>query len=292
MALHKWSQTAADNDDADEFLKLRDEIAPSVMNDNLRNFMAEVAKYRDDTNGSIVTTGTSTAYIVTGSQSLTPGPANYDGYIIVARIHTTSGANPTLGVHTLIGSTAIQDIYGNAIPEGGLVEGSIHTFSYNLAASAWIVHSGSDVGIESGTSMLFQQTSAPVGWTKLTDHNNKAIRVTSGSVSTGGTLSFTDCFQDRTMTTSQMPAHSHSGSSLGTDSQGSHGHTYTRYSSLPDNFQRYGGWDGAYKGTSTQYTSWQDDHTHTVSGSTNSAGSANPIAFAVQYVDVIRCTKD
>jgi len=43
----------------------------------------------------------------------------------------------------------------------------------------------------SGTSMLFQQTSAPTGWTKQTSHNNKAIRLTTGTVGTGGSSAFT-----------------------------------------------------------------------------------------------------
>jgi len=49
-----------------------------------------------------------------------------------------------------------------------------------------------------GTLMLFQQTSAPVGWTKQTTHNDKALRVVSGSASSGGTNSFSSMFTSRT----------------------------------------------------------------------------------------------
>jgi len=84
--------------------------------------------------------------------------------------------------------------------------------------------------IPSGTKMLFQQTSAPTGFTKLTTHNNKALRVVSGTASTGGTNSFTNAFNSsktvsgttgtssvtisgttasHTLTTSQIPAHTH-----------------------------------------------------------------------------------
>ena len=41
-----------------------------------------------------------------------------------------------------------------------------------------------------GTSMLFQQTAAPTGWTKQTTHNDKAIRLTTGTVGTGGSSAF------------------------------------------------------------------------------------------------------
>lgn len=49
-------------------------------------------------------------------------------------------------------------------------------------------------GFESGTTTVFKQTSAPSGWTKDVANDNKAIRITSGSVSSGGTLGFTSCF--------------------------------------------------------------------------------------------------
>ena len=53
----------------------------------------------------------------------------------------------------------------------------------------------------SGTKMLFQQTSAPTGWTKITSAvNNKTLRVVSGSVGSGGNVSFTHAFGDRTIT--------------------------------------------------------------------------------------------
>jgi hypothetical protein len=45
--------------------------------------------------------------------------------------------------------------------------------------------------------MLFQQTSAPTGWTKSTTHNNKALRIVSGSASSGGSNAFTTAFGSR-----------------------------------------------------------------------------------------------
>ena len=44
--------------------------------------------------------------------------------------------------------------------------------------------------IPSGTYMLFDSTNAPTGWTKSTSHNDKALRLVSGSVTTGGSTSF------------------------------------------------------------------------------------------------------
>lgn len=48
--------------------------------------------------------------------------------------------------------------------------------------------------IPSGTAMLFQQTAAPTGWTKITSNDNAALRIVSGAASTGGSVNFTTAF--------------------------------------------------------------------------------------------------
>ena len=69
---------------------------------------------------------------------------------------------------------------------------------------------------ESGTIMLFQQTTAPTGWTKITTHNDKALRVVSGAASSGGANAFSTVFgaaittNSHTLAQAEMPAHTHS----------------------------------------------------------------------------------
>lgn len=65
---------------------------------------------------------------------------------------------------------------------------------------------------DAGTRMLFQQTAAPVGWTKITTNNNTALRVVSGAAGTGGTLDFTTAFVNgntgaHVLTLAEIPAH-------------------------------------------------------------------------------------
>ena len=71
-----------------------------------------------------------------------------------------------------------------------------------------------------GTAILFQQTTAPTGWTKSTTHDNKALRVVSGSASSGGSVAFTTAFASQgvsgsvgntTLSIAQIPSHGHSG---------------------------------------------------------------------------------
>ena len=52
----------------------------------------------------------------------------------------------------------------------------------------------------SGTKMIFQQTSAPTGWTKVTSSvDNRALRVVSGSAGSGGSAAFTSAFSSQSV---------------------------------------------------------------------------------------------
>lgn len=58
-----------------------------------------------------------------------------------------------------------------------------------------------DEAFPSGTKMLFQQTSAPTGWTKVTSGvDNKALRVVSGTAGSGGTNAFSNTLASRGIT--------------------------------------------------------------------------------------------
>ena len=58
--------------------------------------------------------------------------------------------------------------------------------------TAWT--SAAPSGFPSGTVMMFVQTAAPTGWTKSTTHDNKALRVVSGTAASGGSVAFTTAF--------------------------------------------------------------------------------------------------
>ncbi len=66
---------------------------------------------------------------------------------------------------------------------------------------------------DSGTVMLFQQTTAPTGWTKQTTHDDKALRIVSGTVGSGGATAFSAVMNGSvdatTLTVAQMPSHVH-----------------------------------------------------------------------------------
>ena len=59
-----------------------------------------------------------------------------------------------------------------------------------------------------GTRMLFAQTSAPTGWTKVVDaaYNDAALRCVTGTVApTGGTAAFATAFDARTVALANLP---------------------------------------------------------------------------------------
>lgn len=128
-------------------------------------------------------------------------------------------------------------------------------------------------GFPSGTVMLFVQTAAPTGWTKSTTHDNKALRVVSGTASSGGSVAFTTAFASglsagaTTLTTAQIPSHTHT---INWSNSGTDGGNTGRFCT------------GASLGgtTTSSSTGGGGSHDHTLP------------SFAVQYVDVIIATKN
>jgi len=157
--------------------------------------------------------------------------------------------------------------------------------------------SGTWASIPAGTVMLFQQTAAPTGWTKLTTNNNAALRIVSGTAGTGGTVAFTTAFASQTpagsvgtsitgvsgsvgisggsvaattLDTTMIPAHAHTYS--GTTSTESVYHQH----SVNGTMQSYGApsISSVQTAISSSATGNQNAlHTHTYSGTTNNNGS-------------------
>lgn len=178
MTLWKWSRTADDNDDADSTINWAEGQAPSSVNNSARALMAAAAKYRDDISGNIATGGSSTAYTITTNQGLT---ALTDGFMVAARLHTTSGATPTLAVDGLT-AKQIRSVYGTNIPTGALLSGSVWAFVYDSTDDAWIVHGVSpaaipltNIAVTGGTALTAPATDDELPIYDLSATANKKI---------------------------------------------------------------------------------------------------------------------
>jgi len=162
--------------------------------------------------------------------------------------------------------------------------------------------------IPSGTNMLFQQTSAPTGFTKLTTHNNKALRVVSGTASTGGTNSFTNAFNSSktvsgtTGTSSVTISGTTASHTLTVDEIPSHTHTHPGWR-MTEGIRHQDGTDsipqrgdvGTQTGTYTfSSTGGSQGHTHNISVTSGSHSHSFSDSFNldVQYVDLIIAQKD
>ncbi len=144
---------------------------------------------------------------------------------------------------------------------------------------------GAPAAIPAGTAMLFFQAAAPTGWTQVTTQNNKALRVVSGTGGgTGGSVAFTTAFASQsvagtvgstTLTTAQMPSHSHTSTMYETSSTKVSGPTAVQrmLNSQPPTYS-----------LTTNSTGSSNSHDHTFSGTA--------INLAVQYIDLIIATKD
>ena len=144
----------------------------------------------------------------------------------------------------------------------------------------------------SGTVMLFQQTAAPTGWTKSTSHDNKALRIVSGTVGSGGTTAFTSAFSSATALSVTSISGTAGATTLSTAQIPSHAHVATRYAGPPysagTSLPRENGMPSIGGALQTGLTGGGGSHSHPFSFSSG-AGSVN---LAVQYVDVIFAAKD
>jgi threonine dehydrogenase-like Zn-dependent dehydrogenase len=146
----------------------------------------------------------------------------------------------------------------------------------------------------SGTRMSFQQTAAPTGWTKDTTAalDTSAMRIVIGTVGSGGTQGFTTAFASQTPSGSvsiTAVSGTAGATTLTTPQIPSHTHTALR-STQPG---QQGTPEGAIVETNSGSTGGDQSHTHPFSFSSGSGTfSGNAINLAVQYIDVIRATKD
>lgn len=126
-----------------------------------------------------------------------------------------------------------------------------------------------------GTVMVFAQTNAPTGWTKSSSHDDKALRVVTGSVSSGGATAFTSVFGSGkstgsyTLQAADVPAHTHT---LVIDDTAGSGATH--------------------RAAQASASSGSIASADTTGSSGGGGGHSHTLSLDLQYVDVIIATKD
>jgi hypothetical protein len=156
--------------------------------------------------------------------------------------------------------------------------------------------------IPAGTITAAENATAPTSWTKLTTHNNKALRVVTGTVSSGGTLAFTSAFpgtkavqgslQPRTTgftvspapaavsiaaANAVFPAGATGGFSITDPTLPSHTHTYTRNKTETANPGPVGTLSATLGNRNSSIVGSSDSHNHAVSVSPHTHTISNQL---------------
>ena len=240
-------------------------------------------------NGALGTPSTGTLTNCTGL----PLTTGITGTLGVANGGT--GATTQTAYAVLCGGTTSTGAYQSVASVG--TSGQVLTSNGASALPTFQTPAAGGTTIPAGTVMLFGQTAAPTGFTKLTDQDNAALRVVSGTASTGGSQGFTTAFASQTptgsvaissvsgsagattLTTPQIPSHTHTIPVIGNNNTG----PTVAASALNPVSPSY----------PTSSTGGDGSHTHPFSFSSGSGTfTGNAINLAVKYVDVIRATKD
>jgi hypothetical protein len=185
---------------------------------------------------------------------------------------------------TSLTSDITVDIHANTLRIMAGTSAGFHVNALNLT------YGGNIDKFPSGTKMLFQQTAAPTGWTKDTTHDNKALRVVSGTAGSGGTVAFSTAFASQavsgsvgntTLTADQISAHTH-GYHVGYRLSGGSG------------FNGEGITGGPANSTQQNFNAIGPQTTFSAGGGQahNHSFTGTAINLAVQYVDLIIATKD
>jgi hypothetical protein len=143
-----------------------------------------------------------------------------------------------------------------------------------------------------GTSSLFFQSAAPTGWTKSTSHDNKALRVVTGTGGgSGGSQTFTDAFPSSKPVSGNFPISGTVGNhTLGSNQLPSHTHANGGSVTLSPgggDVRSGGGWS---RGTPNTGNNTTNASSHNHGFSSGSASFSTNVNLAVQYIDVIICS--
>jgi hypothetical protein len=176
-----WSTTAASNN-ASPPNGWPEGQAPSTVNDCAREVMAAIAKWYKDTQGTLVTAGSSNAYTLTTNNAHASLAAQS---LIVFRADRTNTGAATLNVDGL-GAKTIR-VNGSAVIAGEIESGYTYACAYNSASTTYDLVGGGLSPPTVGDHEVVVTTGNGHGST-----NNKIRRYTTTQSSVGSAITYAD----------------------------------------------------------------------------------------------------
>lgn len=256
--------------------------AASSVNDGSRALEGLLARWHEDIGARISSTGSANAYAVAATQTIT---AYYDGLMVGFDANFANTGSATLNVDGVAAATIKKDggasnLIANDIVIGQKVQVIYDGTNFQMVSPT---PAPATPTFPATTKMLFQQTLAPTLWTKVLTDNNKAIRIVTGTVGSGGAAGFTTVFGagkttgGTAISIAQMPIHDHPATiKMGSEDLDSSGQ--------PTRPQA----DSALAETSGSPRSDVVDVTNAGSGSTHN----HTLSLDLQFIDAIWATKD
>jgi hypothetical protein len=170
---------------------------------------------------------------------------------------------------------------------------------YSAISRSFAITGGGGGSEYSGSTMLFVQASAPTGWVQVTTYNDYALRVTSGTAGSGGSVNFSSVFTTITptgttstatlgaatdataITSGTLPGHTHTYASNGPYLTGYNVAPTVNRSPIPNN------------STSSDVVSPSvgQTHIHPAGNTIHTTFSGTPLSMSVKYIDCILATR-
>lgn len=179
-------------------------------------------------------------------------------------------------------------------------------FSGYRSVSRSFIPVASGGGEYDGSIMLFAQSAAPTGWTKMTTYDDYALRVVSGSTATGGTVNFSTVHTTQTsndtltvpvttgattLSTTTIPSHTH-----GTQNIKMPNSVYLYYAApyttvffpmFTETTDTNEGINSPQQPVYPGYSTTFGGASHTHPDGTTSASFSSSLNFGIQYQDII-----
>ena len=162
------------------------------------------------------------------------------------------------------------------------VTGSVQLFAGSSAPNGWLICNGQAVSRTTYAALY-----AVIGTTygagdgsttfNLPNLVNKTVRGSNSLGKTGGS-------DTATLTTANLPAHTHGVGTLATNNTGAHTHTYWTAGASTGGSNRFEFMNVSRNNANGIPTSSAGAHTHTISGSTASTGSGSAVTITNPYV--------